>query len=121
MQRNDKEQSSVNEHLSEVPVEHKQTKEFGSLPIIGKAQRSVYSFMLTMKMEQQLEIIQFSSTMYSKGSTSKPITVREPFFVGPHPRSSAQRRGSWVPLSGFALRAQPGYTQDPRRFAPLKR
>jgi hypothetical protein len=34
----------------EVPIEQKQTKEFGSLPIIGKAQRSVYSYMLTMKM-----------------------------------------------------------------------
>jgi hypothetical protein len=36
-------------------------------------------------MEQQLERIQFSSTMYSKGSTSRPITVSDPFFVGPPP------------------------------------
>ncbi len=35
-----------------------------------------------MRMEQQLERIQFSSTMYSKGSTSKRITPREPIFVG---------------------------------------
>jgi hypothetical protein len=46
---NIKEQSGVNEHLCEVPMEQKETKEFGSLPIIGKAQRSIYSFMLTMK------------------------------------------------------------------------
>ncbi len=35
-------------------MEQKQTKEFGSLPIIGKALRSVYSYMLTMKMKQQI-------------------------------------------------------------------
>ena len=60
---NDEELRSVNEHLSEVPMEQKQTNEFTSLPILGKAQRSICSFMLTMKMEQQLERIQFSSTM----------------------------------------------------------
>jgi hypothetical protein len=38
-----------------------------------------------MRMEQQLERIQFSSTMYSKSSTSKPIIPREPFFLGPSP------------------------------------
>jgi hypothetical protein len=38
-----------------------------------------------MKMEQQLERIQFSSTMYRNGSTSRPITVSDPFFVGPPP------------------------------------
>ncbi len=57
----------------------------GSLPILGKAQRCIYTFMLSMRMEQQLERIQFSSTMYSKGSTFKPISPREPFFVGPPP------------------------------------
>jgi hypothetical protein len=36
-------------HTDEVPVGLKQTKEFGSLPIVGKAQRSLYSYMLTMK------------------------------------------------------------------------
>jgi hypothetical protein len=36
-------------HTDGFPVELKQTKEFGSLPIIGKAQRSIYSYMLTMK------------------------------------------------------------------------
>jgi hypothetical protein len=41
--------------------------------------------MLSIRLEQHLEIIQFSSTMYSKGSTSKPITPRETFFVGPPP------------------------------------
>jgi hypothetical protein len=41
--------------------------------------------MLSMRMEQQLERIQFSSSMYSKGSTSKQITPREPFFIGPPP------------------------------------
>jgi hypothetical protein len=47
--------SSPQGHTSGFLVELKQTKEFGSLPIIGKAQRSFYSYMLTMKMEQQLE------------------------------------------------------------------
>ncbi len=69
----------------EIIQEQNQTKVCGSLPILGKAQRSIYTFMLSMRMEQQLERIQFSSTMYSKGSTSKPITPREPFFVGPPP------------------------------------
>ena len=69
----------------EILQEQNQTKVCGSLPILGKAQRSLYTFMLSMRMEQQLERIQFSSTMYSKGSTSKPITPREPFFVGPPP------------------------------------
>jgi hypothetical protein len=71
--KNDLEQSSTKGHSVEVLVKPKQTKEFGSPPIIGKAQRSVYSYMLTIKMEQQLENVQFSSTMYSKGSTSRPI------------------------------------------------
>jgi hypothetical protein len=83
--KNDKDQCGVLVHQCEVPKEQNQTKEFGSLPITGKAQRSIYSFMLSMRMEQKLERIQFSFTMYSKGSTSKPITPREPFFVGPPP------------------------------------
>jgi hypothetical protein len=53
--KNDSDESSLKGHLVEVPNEPKQTKEFGSLPFIGKAQRSVYSYMLTMKMEQQLQ------------------------------------------------------------------
>jgi hypothetical protein len=67
------------EHQSETP------KEQASLPILGKAQRSIYTFMLSMRMEQQLERIQFNSNMYSKGSASKPISPREPFFIGPPP------------------------------------
>ncbi len=72
---NEFEPGSPKGHTDEVPVKLKQTKEFGSLPIIGKAQRSVYSYMLTMKMEQQLEKVQFSSNMYSKGSTSSVASI----------------------------------------------
>ncbi len=61
------------------------TKEQASLPVLGKAQRSIYTFMLSMRLEQQLERIQFNSNLYSKGSASKPITPREPFHVGPPP------------------------------------
>jgi hypothetical protein len=39
-------------HTSGFPVELKQTKEFGFLPILGKTQRYVYSSMLTMKMKR---------------------------------------------------------------------
>jgi hypothetical protein len=53
--KNELEPNSPLGNTVEVPVELKQTKEFDSLPIIGKAQRSIYSYMLTMKMEQQLE------------------------------------------------------------------
>jgi hypothetical protein len=61
------------------------TKQQVSLPVLGKAQRSIYTFMLSMRLEQQLERIQFNSNLYSKGSASKPITPREPFHVGPPP------------------------------------
>ena len=60
-------------------------KEKASLPLLGKAQRSIYTFMLSMRLEQQLERIQFNSNLYSKGSASKPITPREPFYIGPPP------------------------------------
>jgi hypothetical protein len=83
--KNELEPNSPLGHTVEVPLELKQTKEFDSLPVIGKAQRSIYSYMLTMKMKQPLEKVQFSSTMYSKDSTSRPITVGDPFFVGPPP------------------------------------
>jgi hypothetical protein len=82
---NVKEQCGVQVPQCEVPKKQNQTNECGSLPILGKAQHSIYSFMLSMRMEQQVEGIKFSSTMYSKGSTSKPITPREPFFIGPPP------------------------------------
>ena len=61
------------------------TKEQDLLPVLGKAQRSIYTFMLSMRLEQQLERIQFNSNLYSKGSASKPVTPREPFHVGPPP------------------------------------
>ena len=32
-------------------------KEQASLPVLGKAQRSIYAFMLSMRLEQQLERI----------------------------------------------------------------
>ena len=52
----DKEQCGVR-HQSETP------KEQASLPILGKAQRYIYTFMLSMRMEQQLERIQFNSNL----------------------------------------------------------
>jgi hypothetical protein len=54
--------SSPQGHTNESTVEPMQTNEFSSLPIVVKAQRSFYSFMLTMKMEQQFKKVQFSST-----------------------------------------------------------
>jgi hypothetical protein len=68
--------SSPQGHTNESTVEPIQTNDFSSLPIVGKAQGSFNSFMITMKMEQQLEKVQFSSTLYSKGKTSKPITEK---------------------------------------------
>ena len=86
----------------------------------------VRNYRLVTEVFESISDLCLSKYVYAEGSFCKlGFYVFGRVFMSTwsltHPRSSAQRRGSWVPLSGFALRAQPGSTQDPQRFATLKR
>ena len=66
-------------------VENDGTDAVELLPMLSKSQKSVYSYMLTMKMEDQLEKVQFDSTVHSKGRSSRPVLDKGGSYLGAPP------------------------------------